>query len=179
MKTFYNYLFCSVVFLSIAANSQNNLKYNGLLLEKNSEYTATNLKDSVKSVFFHYTKIKETLTQEEKNWVQSYNDVGIYRYSEFNKLGQRTIYLNCGKSFFDDSLNFECADKYIFDDKDWAEKSKYKTALKHYYPVSNHNLLIKLNQTEVPKKEQTVVKDKVWQEYNGDIYIYIYIYIIN
>jgi hypothetical protein len=173
MKTFFNYLLCIVMFLSIALNAQSSLKYSGLFLDKNNDYTATNLKDSVKSVFFHYTKIKETLTHEEKNRVQGYNDVSIYRYSEFNQLGQRTIYMNFGGTgYFDEVLNFEFADKYIYDDNDWAKKSKYKTALKHYYPISNHNLLLKLNQIEVPNKDDVFEEGgKIWQDYNERIYI--------
>lgn len=176
MKTLLKYLYCTVIFFSIPVISQNSLKYSGLFSGKCTNYGGNNLKDSVKSVFCVYTKIKETLTQEEKRRVQGYNEIRPHhKYMEFNKYAQRTLDINCGNGGFDVLLNFECADKYIFDDKDWAEKSKYKTALKQYYPVSNNNLLLKLNCIEVPQKDDVFEEDgKIWQDYNERIYIYIY-----
>lgn len=70
------------------------------------------------------------------------------------------------------AIDYKKAEEYIYEDKDWFEKSKYKIALKQYYPVSNYNLLLKLNSVSV-EKEVTIVKDKIWQSYDEDIYIYI------
>jgi hypothetical protein len=59
MKTFFYYFFVIAIFFSISATSQNVPYYSGLLSQIHGSYTNENLKDSVKTVKFKYSNLKE------------------------------------------------------------------------------------------------------------------------
>ncbi|GGF22067.1 hypothetical protein [Flavobacterium limi] len=51
-------------------------------------------------------------------------------------------------------IDYNITEEYIYDDVDWEIKNNYRSPLKQYYPVKNHNLLLKLNQIKFKKKKQ-------------------------
>ena len=176
MKTFFNYLLYIVMLLSITVNAQNNQKYSGVLSEIYSGYTGKNLKGPVKAVYFKQIEPKQSLSEEEQGRAYIYNDIQKSGYIDIDTLGRiKTLSKSIAGDTYLSDIDHETTDDYTYDDKDWIEKSKYKTALKNYFPVSNNNLLLKLNRIEVPKKDDVFEEGgKIWQEYNEDIYIYIY-----
>lgn len=175
MKSFLKYLFYSFILFSISNNAQNAKQYNGLFSYKNNVFCKQNLKDSVKSVHMKFREVKQNLSEGEKAQIILFNDIrtSVYVYfDEFQRMkSSANISIPKQEYLFYD---YEKSDDYEFKDKDWLEKSKYKIALKHYYPVCDHNLLVNLNQIRLPKKDDVYGKDgKVWQNYNEDIYIYM------
>jgi hypothetical protein len=176
MTTFFKSLFFVIVFFSITINAQNDQKYSGLWSEKLGIYSGKNLKDSVKTVYFKMCKLKQTLSDSDKDRVILYNDIRNFIYLNIDKYGRIKTELGDGgfvRDTFLTNINYKRTDDYIFDDKDRAEKKKYKTVLKQYYPVQNYSLLLKLNRTEV-EKEITKIGGKIWQELTKNIYVYIY-----
>lgn len=180
MKSFFKSLFFVVLFFSIAVNAQNDKKYSGLWSEKNSASTRKNLKDSVKAVYFKI-KPKQGLTKKQIGHFIIYNDIRDYIYLDIDKQGrikseywdsglQQTEYLTT----YDSQKPWVTKD-YIYDEKDWSQKSRCKTALKPYYPVRTNNLLVKLNRTTIPNDDNVFdeADGKIWKDYDEDIYIYI------
>ncbi|OAZ03802.1 hypothetical protein [Flavobacterium succinicans] len=178
MKSFLKFLFFTIVLsLNTSIYAQKEQKYSGLFSHKCSSYSGLNLQDSVKSVNMRLTNLKETLSKGEAANIILFNGVRHSSYIEFDKYGrlQAQIPSIPGENFFA-QIDYSRADKYVYDDKDWDKKSKYKTVLKQYRPVYNHNLLLKLNQIEVPDEDEVYEEEgKIWQNYDENIYIYIYI----
>ena len=174
MKTFFRSFFFFVLFFSITINAQNNHKYSGLWIEKQSVAGNKNLKDSVKTVYFKMGNFKQNLSNSDKSRVIIYNDIRNFIYLNLDKYGRiKTIRKGIAGDRYLSSIDYKKTDDYEYEERDWAEKSKYKTGLKQYYPVKNHNLLLKLNRTEV-QKEEVIMGGKIFQELSKDIYIYIY-----
>jgi len=172
MKSFLRSLIVATVLSSIAIHAQNEQKYSGLYLTINNAATRIHLRDSVKKVYFKLNE-RENLSRHDKERVILYNGIRHAPYYEFDQYSRVKATLGAiPEKDYLTTIDYNKADEYIYDDKDWFEKSKYKTALKQYYPVSNYNLLLKLNSIPI-KKEVTIVKDKIWQSYSEDIYIYI------
>jgi hypothetical protein len=176
MKTFFNLFFFLTVFFSIAINAQNNHKYSGLWSEKQSGFGGKNLKDSVKTVYFKMGKLKQSLSKSDQDRILLENGIRNFVYLNIDKYGRiKTELSEAGFAIdtFVTNINYKRTDDYIYDDKDWAKKSKYETALKQYYPVQNYSLLLKQNRNKVEKKTYKL-KGKIWQELSKDVYIYIY-----
>lgn len=176
MNVLFKYLLSSTMLLSITVNAQNNQKYSGILSDMNSRFTGKNLKGSVKTIYLKQIQPKQSLSDADQGRAYIYNDIQKSGYIDIDTLGRIKTLSNsiAGDTYLSD-IDHETTDDYIYDDRDWIEKSKYKTALKHYYPVSNYNLLIKLNQIVVPKKDNVFEQEgKAWQDYNEYIYIYLY-----
>lgn len=174
MKTFFKYLFFVILFFSITINAQNNQKYSGLWLEKQSVSGNKNLKDSVKTVYFKMGNFKQSLSNSEKSRVIIDNDIRNFIYLHIDKYGRiKTIRDGIAGDSYISNIDYKKTDDYEYDQRDWAEKGKYKTVLKQYYPVMNDNLLLKLNRTEV-QKEELIIGGKIWQELSKEVYIYIY-----
>lgn len=197
MKPFFKYLLYSILFFSIAINAQTNQKYNGLYSYKCNSNSYLNLKDSVKAVYFKFNKPKQCLSEAEIEEAFSNNlikDDSIIYFDKFQRIiGPGYSRMNYDYSSFEMKLTFQKKDdystarhkktkeylknyEYIYNnDNDRLEKSKYKTALKQYYPVWNHNLLLKLNEIPVAKSKYVLEVDgKIWQNYREYIYSYIY-----
>ncbi len=177
MKLFLNFLlFTIVLFLNTRIYAQKEQKYSCLFSHKCSSYSGLNLQDSVKSVNMRLTNLKEILSKEEGANIILFNGVRHNSYIEFDKYGrlQAQIPSIPGENFFA-QIDYSRADKYVYDDKDWDKKSKYKTVLKQHRPVYNHNLLLKLNQIEVPDENEVLEEEgKIWQDYVEYVYNYIY-----
>jgi hypothetical protein len=173
MNTLFKFLLCTTIFFSITINAQNNQKYSGLLY---SAYSEKNLKDSVKTVYFKMCKLKQSLSDSDKDRFILSNDIRNFIYLNIDKYGRiKTELSEAGFAIdtFVTNINYKRADDYVYDDKDWAKKSNYKTALKQYCLVQNYSLLLKSNRTQVEKKKYKI-KGKVWQELSKDVYVYIY-----
>lgn len=107
------------------------------------------------------------------------NDIRDYRYLDIDKQGRiKTEYWDSGSNedVYLSTINhrriFGTYD-YAYDEKDWNQKSRCKTALKSYYPVRNNNLLVKLNRVKVPNEDDVYEDDgKVWKDYTEYIYIW-------
>jgi len=181
MKLFYKCLFCFIVSFSIAVNAQNDKKYSGLWSEKNSASTRKNLKDSVKTIYFKI-KPKQGLTKKQIGHFIIYNDIRDYIYLDIDKQSRiKSEYWDSGMQQTEylttyDSQKPWVTNDYVYDEKDWSQKSRCKTALKPYYPVRNNNLLVKLNRTTIPNDDNVFdeADGKIWKDYREDIYIYIY-----
>lgn len=177
MRLFYKYLLCFIAFFSIAVNAQNDKKYSGLWSEKQSGSTRKNLKDSVKTVYFKI-KPRQGLTKKKIDRFIIDNDIRDYRYLDIDKQGRiKTEYWDSGSNedVYLSTINhrriFGTYD-YAYDEKDWNQKSRCKTALKSYYPVRNNNLLVKLNRVKVPNEDDVYEDDgKVWKDYTEYIYM--------
>ena len=172
MKSFFRFLLAATVLFSITIKAQSEQKYCGLFLDKNNKQTGKHLKDSVKKVYFKLNE-RENLSRHDKERVILSNGIRYNPYLEFDQYGRIKAIIGIipEKDYFI-TIDYSKADKYTYNDKDWHEKSKYKTALKQYYPVSNYNLLLKPNRTEVSK--ELIFKVKICQEYYEETYIYIY-----
>lgn len=172
MKSFLNFLLLSTILFSVTIHAQNGKKYNWL--ETFSK--VHNLKDSVKTVYFKFNKPKETLSKGEKANVILFNSIRGNSYMEVDKYNRIKAEITSipGNNYFT-QIDYNGADEYVYDDKDWDKKNNYNLPLKWYYPVANYNLLVKLNQIRVPKKDDVFAEDgKIWQDYNEDIYTYTY-----
>lgn len=173
MKSFLRSLIVATVLSSIAIHAQNEQKYSGLFSYQNNRQSGKHLKDSVKKVYLKLNE-RQNLSRHDKERVILSNDIRHSPYLEFDQYGRiKAIIGTIPEKEYFTAIDYKRAEEYIYEDKDWFEKSKYKIALKQYYPVSNYNLLLKLNSVAV-EKEVTIVKDKIWQSYDEDIYIYIY-----
>lgn len=175
MNTLFKFLLCTTMFLSITINAQNIQKHSGLCFEKNNIYSGKNLKDSVKTVYFKMCKLKQSLSDSDKDRVILYNDIRNFIYLNIDKYGRIKTELGDGgliRDTFLTNINYKRTDDYIFENEDFTEKNKYKTVLKQYYPVENYSLLLKLNRTQI-EKEVTKIGGKIWQELTKNIYIYI------
>jgi len=174
MKTFFYYFFVIAIFFSISATSQNVPYYSGLLSQIHGSYTNENLKDSVKTVKFKYSNLKESLSDKDQSRAIISNDIRRNYYLEVDKYGRVKTVLDQIPGFeYVSNIDHSITEDYIYDDEDWLSKNNYKSSLKQYYPVKNHNLLLKLNHIKV-QKEEVRIKGKVWQEYEEDVYKYIY-----
>lgn len=200
MKSFLNFLFFTIVLsLNTKIYAQNEQKYSGLYSYKSNSNTQLNLKDSVKAVYFKFNEPKKCLLEVEREEAFSNNlikDDSIIYFDKFQRIiGPGYSKMKYDYSSFKMELTFQKKNdystarhkrikeyinnyEYIYkNDNDWLEKSKYKTALKQYYPVWNRNLLLKLNEIPV-----TITNSKYVVEVNGKIgqiyreYIYSYIY---
>lgn len=172
MKSFLKFLLFSTLLFSININAQKEQKYNWV----GTFSKVYNLKDSVKTVYCKFNKPKETLSKRERANVIISNGISVSPYIEVDKHNRLKAEITSipGNNYFT-QIDYSRADEYVYDDSDLKEKSKYKTALKWYYPVTNYSLLIKLNQIEVPNKDEVLEEDgKIWQDYDENIYIYIY-----
>ena len=178
MKTFFKLFFFLVVFFSTTTNAQNNQKYSGVWSEKNSIYGGKNLKDSVKTVYFKMCKLKQSLSDSDKDRVILFNGIRNFVYLNIDKYGRiKTELSEAGFAIdtFVTNINYKKTDGQIYDDIDWSKKSKYKTVLKQYYPVQNYGLLLKPNSTRAKvEKKETKIGGKIWQQWSKDIYVYIY-----
>lgn len=178
MRTFFVPLIFFALFL-IDSNAQSSAKYSGLWIEKSSIYSGKNLKDSVKAVYFKINKPKQSLSKLEINDFITYNDIRNFIYLSIDKHGRIISELGEGGFAGDTYLANVDSKKttdYKYDEKDWLEKSKYKTSFKQYFPVLNNNLLMKLNRLRVDKNDKKVIKigGKVWRQFNKEVYIYFY-----
>jgi hypothetical protein len=175
MNVLFKYLLSTTMLLSITVNAQNNQKYSGVLSEIYSGYTGKNLKGPVKAVYFKQIQPKLSLSDADQGRAYIYNDIQKSGYIDIDTLGRiKTLSKSIAGDTYLSDVDHETTHDYMYDDKDWIEKSKYKTALKNYYPVLNNNLLLKLNRIEVPKKDDVFEEGgKIWQDYNEDLYIYI------
>ena len=137
----------SLIIITFLCNAQNKPRYNGLFTFKNSGYSNLNLKDSVKSVYLYYTKIKESLTEREKLDVIMKNDLdNSSEYVELNKYGLQTI-LRQGKAYKRTEFDqYMATDKFEYNTEDIVSKKKYKIEFEQIFPVMNRNLLIKANE---------------------------------
>lgn len=177
MRLFYKCLLFSFVFFSIAVNAQNDKEYSGLCSEKNSASTRKNLKDSVKTVYFKI-KPKQGLTEKKIGRFIIHNDIRDYRYLEIDKQGRiKTEYWDSGskEEVYLSAIDHQRTYDYTYDEKDWIQKSSFKTVLKPYYPVRNNNLLVKLNRVMAINADNVFGDaDKVWKNNWDDVYLYIY-----
>ncbi|HSD06442.1 hypothetical protein [Flavobacterium sp.] len=177
MRPFYKYLFCFFAFFSIDINAQNDKKYSGLWSEKQSASTRKNLKDSVKTVYFKI-KPKQGLTEKKIGRFIIHNDIRDYRYLEVDKQGRIiSEYWDSGSAeeVYLSTIDHQRTYDYTYDEKDWSQKSRCKTALKPYYPVRTNNLLVKLNRVVAINADNVFGDaDKVWKNNWEDVYLYIY-----
>ncbi|AOC93722.1 hypothetical protein BB050_00568 [Flavobacterium anhuiense] len=174
MKLFFNFLFTNILLLSITTTGQISASYDALLVQKNNIYTAQNLKDSVKAVYLKFSTIKNSLSYYEKKDAIMYNDIRGCDYTYFDNLQRikSSSYSHVPKSDYL-TYNYEEADDYEYDEKDFLQKTKYKITLKHYFPVYDKNLLVKLNKKTIPKKDDVFGEDgKVWKDYKENVYVY-------
>jgi len=88
MKTFFYYFFVIAIFFSISATSQNVRYYSGLLSQIHGSYTNENLKDSVKTVKFKYSNLKESLSDKDQSRAIISNDIRRNYYLEVDKYGR-------------------------------------------------------------------------------------------
>jgi hypothetical protein len=137
MKSFLRFLIVATVLFSITIQAQNEQKYSGLYLSINNGATRIHLRDSVKKVYFKLNE-RENLSRHDKERVILYNGIRHAPYYEFDKYSRVKATLGTipEKDYFT-TIDYSKADEYVYDDKDWYEKDKYKTALKQYYPVAN------------------------------------------
>jgi hypothetical protein len=177
MKSFFKSFFIVAVFFSIAVNAQNDKKYSGLWSEKNSANTRKNLKDSVKTVYFKI-KPRQGLTKKKIDRFIIENDIRDYIYLDIDKQGRiKTEYWDSGSNedVYLSTIDHQRTYDYTYDEKDWSQKSRCKTALKPYYPVRNNNLLVKLNRVMAINADNVFGDaDKVWKNNWDDVYLYIY-----
>ncbi|MFD1601906.1 hypothetical protein ACFSJW_17820 [Flavobacterium artemisiae] len=173
MRIYLGYFFYFILF-SISSSAQRNITYSGLLLEKANNYTGQNFKGSVKTVYLKAYAINKSLTNSERSDFMMNNDVRGHKYVRFDNHGriEETLGATFGESYIID-INKKKSRQYKYDESDWNEKSKQEIKLKQYYPISNHNLLIKVNKIEIPK-DTVIIGDKIWEEYSEDVYKYIY-----
>lgn len=174
MKNYFLVLLLNLTLFSFNTTAQTNLKYSGLLSEKQNNYTGQNFKDSVKIVYSKVYVSKQTLSDADRSNFIMNHDIHGYNYVYFDKHGR--IKETFGSSLTDNyvsNIDEKKIKSYEYDDKDWAKKSKYLTSLKQYYPISNSNLLLKLNRVKV-QKEKEIIDDTIWQEYNENVYDYLY-----
>ncbi|CAH0337262.1 hypothetical protein FVB9288_03014 [Flavobacterium sp. CECT 9288] len=172
MKLFLKFLLFSTLLFSININAQKEQKYNWV----GTFSKVYNLKDSVKTVYCKFNKPKETWSKRERANVIISNGISVSSFVEVDKHNRLKAEITSipGNNYFT-QIDYSRADEYIYNDKDCAEKSKFKTALKWYYPVANYNLLMKLNQIEVSHKDEVLEEDgKIWSDYCANIYTYIY-----
>jgi hypothetical protein len=167
-------LFFITTLFSISVTCQNSQHYNCLLAQIHGSYTNENLKDSIKTVKFKYSNLKKSLSNNDQSRVMINNDIRRKSYFEVDKRGRITTLLEQIPDFeYISNIDYSLTEDYIYDDKDLAVKNNCKSTLKQYYPVKNHNLLLKLNRIKV-QKEEVMIKNKVWQQYDEDLYKYIY-----
>lgn len=174
MKFLFSILLLNILLFPINGKAQSKREYSSLLSEKRNDYTGQNLKDSVKVVYSKMDVAKQNLIEAEKSDFLRNNDIHGYKYIHFDRLGR--IKERLGSSLSENYvINFDKKKlkSYEYDESDWIEKNKYKISLKQYIPIQNHNLLQKLNKINVPK-DTVIIGDKIWQEYDVDVYNYIY-----
>ncbi|MEN2416248.1 hypothetical protein [Flavobacterium mesophilum] len=195
MKSFLFFLL-SILFFSVPIYSQTIQKYSGLYSYKHNSNSYLNLKDSVKAVYFKFKKPKACLTEEEIEQAYTNNLIrndSVINFDKFQRItGPAYNKMDYDFSSFEWTLVFQKANDYAkarykkpkriikryehLYDNDIAEKSKYKTALKQYYPVWNHNLLLKLDEIQIPAKNKYTLEidNKTMQNYKKFIYKYVY-----
>ncbi|UWY30317.1 hypothetical protein N4T20_10355 [Flavobacterium sp. TR2] len=175
MRILFTFLFFVLSF-AINLNAQNNGKYIGLWMEKSSIYSGKNLNDSVKTVYFKLNKPKQSLSDSDKDYFILYNDIRNFIYLNIDNYGRIKSELGQGGLTGDaylSNIDYKKTNDYIYDDKDWIAKSNYKTTLKQYFPVSNNNLLLKLNRSEVEKKT-IKIGGKIWHQFSKYVYVYTF-----
>lgn len=172
MKSFLNFSLLATVLFSINIYAQSEKK-NSWLETFSKVY---NLKDSIKTVYCRFSKPKQTLSESERANVIISNGISVSPYIEVDKHNRLKAEITSipGNNYFT-QIDYSRADKYLYDDKDWDKKKEHTTTLKWYYPVMNQNLLVKLNQIEVPSKDEVLEEDgKIWPDFDEDVYMYIY-----
>lgn len=174
MKFSLSILLLNILLFPINVKAQSKREYSSLLSEKRNDYTGQNLKDSVKIVFSKMDVVKQNLTETEKSDFLRNNDIHGYKYIYFDKLGRIKEKLGASLSKnYVTNFDKKKIKSYEYNENDWIEKNKHKISLKQYIPIHNHNLLQKLNKVNVPK-DTVIIGDKIWQEYDVDVYNYIY-----
>lgn len=160
MNTFFNYLICFVLFFSIATNAQIDKKYSGLFSIKcNNSGFNLNLKDSIKTVYVKFNQPKKSLSKYNIILAIANNFVVKYSYLNFDEYQRIVELVDIGYIKYEylstENIKSDSVTKYkyLYSKNDFLKKSKYKTALKQYYPVYNRNLLLKLDQTEIFDRE--------------------------
>nr|WP_294779504.1 hypothetical protein [uncultured Flavobacterium sp.] len=174
MKIFFKYYFVILIFIPRISSAQTNKVYRGTLCEINNEYYGKHLKGSVKRVFMKLNENERI--SSNKNLLKGIpsSDIQMYKYMFVDKYGSiKTIQRGETKNY---SLEIDVKDsqEYQYDESDRITKSKYKTSLKPYYPVSNKNLLVKFNKKYIQKNIRKDANGKVVQEYDSQLYVYNY-----
>lgn len=134
-KTIFFLLILSLAIPNIIA--QNKPDYCGIQASKNYLGTALNLKDSVKSVRFFYSHIREGMSKKEKDRAMMRNFIRNLFYIEFDKYGMfsKEIQFSKNKDFADDVVDDRWIDIYEYDELDRHEKSKYSVKYPQHYNV--------------------------------------------
>lgn len=102
--------------------------------DKESRQSGLNLKDSVKSVRFSYTKYKDDLSPMDKSRVYLTNDIRTDFYLEFTKEGNiaaKTMFLK----EMDQIINRDSLDTYIYNDETNRTGPKYIACSPHILPA--------------------------------------------
>ncbi|KGO85796.1 hypothetical protein Q765_14310 [Flavobacterium rivuli WB 3.3-2 = DSM 21788] len=148
-------------FAVITCNGQQK-SYSGLHIDKESRSWGLNLKDSVKSVRFFYTKYKEGLNPTDKSRIYYSNDVRNNFYYEFDKKGNILSQMMFLKDSINQPIISDSVHKFFYDVKDIELKSKYVINKKQVYPAYIDNLVklyhheyFKLKSYSAPELNQT------------------------
>jgi hypothetical protein len=141
--------------------------FSALEIDKASRDAGNNLKDSVKSVRFFYMHYQEGLSKRDKMRVFYKNDART-SYQEFDKNGKITVKLLLLKDSINQSINYNIADRFVYDEKDRIEKSKYKIKTGQVFPAYT-SYLIKINYVRLNR----LIEDEPL-EYDPEIYRYIF-----
>lgn len=174
MKIFFKYYFIILVFIPRICSAQNSQLYSGFLCEINNKEYGKNLNHSVKTVYLRLNESARISSNKALLKDVPASDIQMYKYMLVDKYGSiKTIQRGEAKNYISD-VNHKVSHDYQYDENDRITKSKYKTSLKPYYPVSNQNLLLKFNKKYVRKNVQKDINGKVIQEYDSEVYVYKY-----
>lgn len=131
MKSIFNVHLILFFFLIISTNSWSQVYRHK---DKESRYSGLNLKDSVKSVRFIYTKYKEGLSVYDQSRIYLENDIRTDSYLEFTETGDiaaKTMFLK----EIDQIINKDSLDEYIYNDETITTKTKYIVYSPYILPV--------------------------------------------
>ncbi|SFO19129.1 hypothetical protein SAMN05421741_1257 [Paenimyroides ummariense] len=131
---------------------------------KRSSAYINNYHGPVKSAYYYYTYVIDPVpfAVSQSKTIQSYarhsimlqnrKALGSGIYNEFDQEGRlkKHVISNLNGSYFGKSdFNYRTASTYIYNETDWAEKSKIKLKKRQIYPVNDYDILVKPN-TEKP-----------------------------
>jgi len=149
-----------IIMFGQIANSQA-FTENAIVDYKSSAFYINNYKGPVKSAFWYYTYVKDTIpsTSELNSNIQKIAKDNFMRhnrralgsgvYNRFDDVGRLTehVRIDIDKSYFGKSdLNYKTATIYTYDEKDWELKQKIKLKKRQMYPVYDGHMLVKSDQ---------------------------------
>lgn len=157
---------------------------NAVVDYKRSSVYINNYHGSVKSAFWYYTYVKDTIPSTatldsniqktaRNNFMRHNRSVlGGNVYDEFDKNGRliQSVRIDTDRSYFGKSeLNYKTASTNIYDENDWEEKSKIKLKKRQIYPVNDYEFLVKLNSNKPYDRGHGIDTLKYKYDYIKDI----------